>query len=135
MQTLEDLVYVLSAIEKVSRKIIVKYVKYMKDISQNESPLVQEHSKGKSYDETQRMLFDLCTARVKDAQAAIKEIPRFREFIANGKMKQEVLMKECPFLAPVWLGDMYDAKRLAGLKALHQDLEAQLQDGKDQKFD
>lgn len=135
MQKLNELMEVLQNVERLSQKIIIKYVKYMKDAMEDESELVKDHQKGMSYGDARNQLFDIFESRVKDSRNIVKELPKFSSLLSKGKMKRELLSKECPFLTPVWYGDMYGEKHLSGLLMLQEDLQTQLTNAKERKFE
>ena len=128
---------ITKSIESTAQKILVKYVKFMKDIADDNSKIIKKNMKeGEESKIVGEQLFELVSSRVKDAENVIEEMDNFIVVMSNsfsdinGKIKKKELINKCPFMASVWLGDVYGEKGIDGLKLLKEDLVKQLSEAK-----
>lgn len=125
MNQLLRLSKVLDELDHLSFSIIQSAVPLMKDLTEDDSELIEQFLD--TYPETSRIsaLKALETASVNlisDAETVQAEIG---SFIVYSDTSFSVNDEVCPFLGQVWNGDIYDITGVKGLEALKDDLTRQ----------
>jgi len=131
---MEEISVITNSIEETAQRIIVKYVKFMKDITDEDSKIIRKTLKdGEDAGTVGQQLFEIASSRVVDAENVTGEMKDFTAIISKHfssekkeKLDKNELVEKCPFMANVWLGDLYGSKGLEGLKLLEEDLKKQL---------